>query len=129
MWLANFKPYVTHSFEDDASSYDKRYVGVFDVVTLWHGLCKVQDKMFNLFDFFYFNSPLTVLNMCLERRIVTLIHYFKHGKTMYIPALILYLCLCVTMSSRFFLFLEIRWKWLIRIKLRPVYVNENTRKI
>lgn len=70
MWLANFKRYVTHSFEDDGSSYDKRYFGVFDVVTLWHGLCKVQDKMFHLFDFFYFNSLLTVLNMCLERRIV-----------------------------------------------------------
>jgi len=111
MWLANFKLHVARSFEDVGSSYDKWYAWVIICccVSLWRGLCKVQDKMFHLFYFFYFNALLTVLNMCLERRIVTLIHYFKHRETMYIPALILYLCLCVTMSSRFLLFLEITY--------------------
>jgi hypothetical protein len=71
--------------------------------------CKIKCFIY-LTVFFYFNALLTVLNMCLERRIVALVHYFKHEKTMCIPALILYLCLCVTVSSRFFLFLEITRK-------------------
>jgi hypothetical protein len=58
-------------------------LSVYDMVYV---KCKI--KCFIYLTFLYFNALFTVLNMCLERHIVTLIHYFKHGKTMCIPALI-----------------------------------------